>query len=210
MLRRNGSGSGSASEGVRCGAKNSESSSAPAGAAMCAGAREGVVAMGANLDRGMSCGNYNTRQVHRKSSDAHLWRTSHRVVMIALISLRALGSLLRRPRGSARLRVGGRACRARHRGRAAAPVAGRAARAAGACWSVASATPRRRRSRSPTAPSSRAEVSGVGADWVGARAAAVRARSSCPLASIAAIGMPHADMLRSARPRRPARRSPSA
>ena len=44
-----------------------------------------------------------------------------------------------------------------------------------------------------------AEVSGVGADWValeGGRAGAL----VLPLASIAAIGMPHADVLRSARP----------
>ena len=53
-----------------------------------------------------------------------------------------------------------------------------------------------------------AEVTGVGADWLaleGGRSGAL----IVPLASIAAIGLPHADLLRSARPGTSGRPSPS-
>lgn len=45
------------------------------------------------------------------------------------------------------------------------------------------------------------EVTGVGADWVALQSTAARGGATlAPLGSIAAIGMPHADVLRSARP----------
>lgn len=46
-----------------------------------------------------------------------------------------------------------------------------------------------------------AEVSGVGADWVALEASSARAGAVvAPLAAIEGIGMPHADLLRTARP----------
>ena len=121
--------------------------------------------------------------------------------MIALASLGALGSILRRPRGSARLRVGGRARRARHRGRATAAVAGRAARPA-------------RAARRPRSDGGRALVRVLGRHGAAGRGDRCRRRLGRARArrrprgrdrarrshSLVCIGMPHADLLRSARP----------
>ena len=151
-LRRNGSGSGSVGGGrpLRC--EELREFERVGGRGGGAGGARGRRCHGCQSRQGGCLRKVQHTAIHRKNRDARLWRTSHRLVMIALLSLSALGSLLRRPRGSARLRMGGRARRARHRGRAPAAVAGRAARAARRCSSTASGTPLLPRSSSPTAP----------------------------------------------------------
>ena len=159
---------------------------------------------------GMSCEKYNTRQLTGRIQIRPLWITSDRLVIIALASLGALGSVLRRPRGSARLGVGGRARRARHRGRAPAAVAGGAARAA-----RAARRPRARRRRAPSFEFAdgtvlAAEVTGVGADWVALEPAGRPGRAVVPLRPSSASGCrtPTAAQRATRRPR--ARRSRSA